>query len=187
MNYSDYLTIIEVIWTVTALVGGGLALYLLRAERYDRALTVAENGRTGILSWALVTNESLRLLGQVVLLVVGLVSLITDNPSVPSTPATPVLLGLLVVFTTLAVAQSVVLIYARQRIARYPVAPILLAQQDTLLEVQRDMATSADVADLAHRATISEHRADVAEHRADASEGRADVAEKRADDAQARE
>ena len=186
MSYADFYAVMEAVWTALAVVGMGLGLYLLRAERHDRAQTIAEDGRTGILSWALVTNETLKVIGQFLLFAAGVGSLATSNPSAPATPLGPVFIGLLVLFTALGVTQSAVLIYARKRIAHYPDAP-MLAQQDTLLEVQRDMATSADVADLAQRATVSEHRADVAEHRADVSEGRADVAEKRADDAQARE
>jgi len=177
LSYADFYAVMEAVWTAMALVGIGLGGYLLRAERHDRALAQAENGRTGILSWALVTNETLKVIGQFLLFMAGVGSLATPNPTAPATPLGPVFIGLLVLFTALGVGQSAVLIYARTRIARYPVA--VLAQQETLLEVQRDMATSADVADLAQRATTSEHRADVAEQRADVSERRADAAEER--------
>ncbi len=184
-SYSVFIQVVEAVLTALALVGIALGLYLLRAERHDRAMTISENGRTGILSWSLVFNESLRVLGSVILLVVGVVSLATPNQTAPVGPVGPLMPVTLMVFAALGVIQSAVLIYARRRIAHYPV--VELAKQDTLLEVQRDMATSADVADLAKRATASEDRADVAEKRADVSEGRADVAEKRADAAQERE
>ncbi len=181
MNYSTFLGIAEVVWTVLALAGIALGLYLLRAERRDRASLIAENGRTGILSWGLVVNESLRVFGHSLFLVAGGLALATPNPAAPASAVAPALVLLLVLFAALGVAQSSVLIYVRERIARYPLPPppAEVAQQGTLLEVQRDMATSADVADLALRATASEHRADAAQERADVSERRADAAELR--------
>jgi len=181
-----------------------VSLYLLRAERRDRALTIADNGRTGILSWALVLNESMRVAGQTLLFAAGIVSLATPNQTAPASLVAPLMPVTLMLFATIAVAQSIVLIYARQRIARYPITE--LAQQETLLDVQRDVAKvgvkvgeakrAADqaaagvtkkIADLAKRANTSEKRADVAEGRADVAEGRADTAERRADAAEERE
>jgi len=178
MTFSEFIQVVEATLTALAVVGIALSLYLLRAERQDRAVLAEENGRTGILSWSLVLNESLRVTAGVILLAVGVVSLATSNQTAPASLVGPLMPVTLLLFALISVGQSTVLIYARHRIARYPVVETL-AKQETLLEVQRDMATSADVADLAQRATTSEHRADVAEHRADVSEKRADAAQER--------
>lgn len=182
MTFSNFVEIVEILMTTFGAVGVGLALYLFRSERRDRALTIGENGRTGVLSWALVFNEALRVLAMVALLVAGLVSLLIPNQTAPASPISPLIPVLLVLFGMLSVAQSVVLIYARQRIARYPYAGSsgLAAQQDTLLEVQQDVGEVADkvggveakIAGLVQRANVSEVRADDAEVRADDAEAR---------------
>ncbi len=192
-SFSDFIQVVEAVLTALALVGTALSLYLLRAERQDRALTIAENGRTGILSWSLVLNESLRVTAGVILLAVGIVSLATPNQNAPVSLVSPLMPVTLLLFAIISVGQSTVLIYARQRIARYPVA--MLAKQETLLEVQRDVSrvyekaqgVDEKIADLSARATASEVSAHVAEGRADVAEKRADVSEKRADAAQERE
>lgn len=175
MTYADFLAIMETAWTMLALLGIGLGVYLLRAEQRDRALTIAENGRTGILSWALVSNEVMRVSGQVLLLAVGVGAIAMPNPTTPATPVGPVLTVMLVLFSVIGVAQSSVLIYARARIARYvpATATELLARQETLLDVQRDVGEVADKV-----GGVKEKIAELVE-RQDATEVRADDAEKR--------
>jgi len=194
MSYADFYAIMEAVWTVLALVGIGLSIYLLRAERHDRALAITENGRAGILSWALVLNETLRVGGQLLLFVVGVLALATPNPNAPATPLGPALILLIVLFAAIGVAQSIVLVYTRVRIARYPIEVVVLAKEETLLAVQHDVeqvgvrvgeakeaATAAYVAanDVQSRISALTNRANRADDRADISEKRADAAEER--------
>jgi len=188
MTYSTFIDIVEVVWVALALAGFGLGLYLLRAERRDRALTIAENGRTGILSRALVLAETLRVISQVTLFIVGIFALATPNLTDPPTALHPYLILIPVMFAGMAVMQSTILIYARQRIARYVAPPAVEgARQDTLIEVQQDVGrvyekahdVDEKIADLTNRTTASELRADEAQERADVSERRADAAEER--------
>jgi len=194
MSYAEYISVMEAIWTALAMVGIGLGLYLLRAERQDRAIAIAANGPAGILSWALVTSETLRVVGQIIVFGFGVAALTTPNLTAPATPIAPFLSLMVVLFVAIGVAQSGVLIYARKRIAHYPVAPTGLAKEETLLAVQHDVEdvsvkvgetkeaahaayeTANDVnkkienlaekiSDLAKRATVSERRADAAEER----------------------
>lgn len=182
MTYSDFIGITEAVWTALALVGIALGVYLLNAERRDRAMTVAQNGRVGILSWALVWNEVLRVAAHVILVLVGIGALATPNLTAPPTVVAPFVNGLMPVLALILVAKSAVMIYARQRIARYPIIPEGVAQQETLLEVQHDVGVVAKkvgeanavaskvqdkLAALTVRADVSERRADVAEERAD--------------------
>ena len=187
MTFSEFIQVVEAALTALAVVGIALSLYLLRAERQDRAVLAEDNGRTGILSWSLVLNESLRVAAMVILFAVGVVSLTTPNQTAPASIVGPLMPVTLMLFAVISVGQSAVLIYARQRIARYPVEPSGLAKEATLLAVQHDVEqvsikvgeakqaanaayeTANDVnkkiADLAQRADTSERRADAAEER----------------------
>lgn len=200
MMFSDFIEIVEILIIGLAAIGIVLSGYLLRAERRDRALTVAENGRTGILSWSLVMNESLRVAAMVVLFIVGIISLITPNQKSPASIVSPLIPIMVVLFSAISVTQSVILISARRRIAHYPRSNGV-AKQSTLLEVQKDVEKVSEkvaevkeaahaayeeantmnqkILDLAKRTTDTEDRADVSEGRADESEDRADAAEKR--------
>jgi len=196
MSYADFIAIVEAVGTALALVGIGLGLYLLRAERQDRASDGEENGRTGILSWALVMSESLRVMGQIIVFGFGIAALATPNPASPATPLGPFLNLLIVLFVAIGVAQSGVLIYARKRIARYVPPPVIeTARQDTLIEVQGDVARAQAGISEAKAAATSAYEAanDVQSklsaltNRANASDDRADISERRADAAEERE
>lgn len=183
MTYSDLVEVFEILITVFGAVGIALGLYLLRAERHDRALLITDNGATGILSWSLVLNESLRIVTMVLLLIVGIVSLWTANQTAPASVVGPLMPVMAVLFGALSVAQSAVLIYARARIARYVPTDSAVARQETLLDVQRDVNAVGDqVGGVQDKIAKMVRRADESERRADVSEKRADDAEKRESD-----
>jgi len=126
-------------------------------------------------------------------LLLSLAALATPNLTAPATPLGPILNLLVVMFVAIGVAQSGVLIYARKRIARYPVAG--LAKQETLLSVQHDVElVSVKVGEAKQAATSAYEAANdvqsklsVLTKRANASEDRADISERRADAAEERE
>lgn len=177
---------ISVVWVALSIGGLAVGFVSLGEASADRR-ALRESGKNGvrlIVARAALVTEATRMALQFLIVLMGVGSLLNPITSEARAP----LVYVAVLGTAIIVFNSVYSLMVRRAVIKgAAVILVKLAEQETLLEVQRDMAKSADVADLAKRATASEHRADVAEHRADDSEDRADISEHRADAAEERE
>lgn len=134
MSYADFIGLNEIGYTTLAGIGIVLAVYLLVQEHRDR-LFASDDPRASALAAGLVINETLRVMTQSVLFIVGLLAIASPNQTAAVTPVGPIQNLLLLIFAALLDSQSIVLIVARRQVERY--GP--LALQDTLEEVQSEV------------------------------------------------